>query len=95
MLVDTGRIAMSQQWTERTRPLRLERRYQFEDYETLRDFLDQAAALSEREGLYPDMGFGKDYVNMTIHCDEEDNTLGDQQRHLAQALDDLAMKKTG
>ena len=86
---------MSQQWRERARPERLERRYQFADYESLRDFLDRAAALSEREGLYPDMGFGRDYVNMTIHGSEEDNTLGDQQRRLAQELDALAMKKTG
>ena len=86
---------MSQQWQERARPERLERRYQFVDYESLRDFLDRAAALSEREGLYPDMGFGKDYVNMTIHGDDEDNTLGDQQRRLAQELDDLDMQKAG
>jgi 4a-hydroxytetrahydrobiopterin dehydratase len=86
---------MSQQWQERARPERLERRYQFVDYESLREFLDQAAALSEREGLYPDMGFGRDYVNMTIHGSEEDNSLGDQQRRLAQELDALAMKKTG
>ena len=86
---------MSQQWQERARSERLERRYQFVDYESLRDFLDRAAALSEREGLYPDMGFGKDYVNMTIHGDDEDNTLGDQQRRLAQELDALAMQKAG
>ena len=86
---------MSQQWQERARPERLERRYQFVDYESLRDFLDRAAALSEREGLYPDMGFGRDYVNMTIHGSEEDNTLGDQQRRLAQELDALAMNTTG
>ena len=86
---------MSQQWQERARPERLERRYQFVDYESLREFLDQAAALSEREGLYPDMGFGRDYVNMTIHGSEEDNTLGDQQRRLAQELDALAMQKDG
>lgn len=86
---------MSQHWQERARPMRLERRYQFVDYESLRDFLDRAAALSEREGLYPDMGFGRDYVNMTIHGSEEDNTLGDQQRRLAQELDALAMEKAG
>ena len=86
---------MSQEWQERARPERLERRYQFEDYASLRDFLERAAELSEREGLYPDMGFGKDYVNMTIHGDEDDNTLGDQQRRLAQKLDALAMQKAG
>jgi pterin-4a-carbinolamine dehydratase len=86
---------MSQQWQERARPERLERRYQFADYESLRKFLDQAAELSERQGLYPDMGFGRDYVNMTIHSAEDENTLGDQQRRLAQELDALALKKAG
>jgi len=86
---------MSDQWRERARPERLERRYQFVDYESLRDFLDRAAELSEREGLYPDMGFGKDYVNMTIHGADDDNTLGDQQRRLARELDALAMQKDG
>jgi hypothetical protein len=34
----------------------LERRYEFPDYPRLRDFLDRAAELSEREGLYPGLG---------------------------------------
>ena len=81
---------MSDQWQERDRPLRLERRYEFQDYRTLRDFLDRAAELSEREGLYPDMGFGRDYVNITIHVNEGDDTLRDEQRQFAKDLDALA-----
>lgn len=86
---------MSQQWQQKTRPERLERRYQFVDYESLSNFLDRAAALSEREGLYPDMGFGRDYVNMTIHGADDDNTLGDRQHRLARELDALATQQTG
>jgi 4a-hydroxytetrahydrobiopterin dehydratase len=78
-----------QQWTERNRPARLERRYQFPDYGTLRDFLDRAADLSEKEGLYPDLGFGKDYVNVTIHADEGEESLSDLQRRFAKELDAL------
>ena len=81
---------MKHQWKERARPARLERRYEFDDYQSLRDFLDQAAELSEREGLYPDMGFGKDYVNMTIHSDETSGALGPVQHRLAEALDQLS-----
>jgi len=81
---------MSHQWQERNRPLRLERRYEFQDYSALRDFLDRAADLSEQEGYYPDMGFGRDYVNITIHVNEGENALGDNQHHLAQQLDTLA-----
>jgi len=82
---------MKQQWQERQRPARLERRYEFADYETLRDFLDSAAALSESEGYYPDMGFGRNYVNMTIHA-EEGSTVIEPERHLfARRLDELCV----
>jgi len=40
---------MSNQWQERIRPVRLERRYEFADYASLRDFLDRAAEVSERQ----------------------------------------------
>lgn len=80
---------MSNQWQERIRPVRLERRYEFPDYATLRDFLDRAAEVSEREGLFPDMGFGRDYVNVTIHTDVGSDVLGDSQRCLATELDAL------
>ena len=80
---------MSDQWQERHRPLRLEKRYEFADYASLRDFLDRAAVLSEREGLYPDMGFGRDYVNMTIHVAEGSDTLDETRRRFAEDLDRL------
>ena len=80
---------MSNQWQERIRPVRLERRYEFPDYATLRDFLDRAAEVSEHEGLFPDMGFGRDYVNVTIHKDENSDTLGETERRLAEQLDAL------
>ena len=81
---------MSQQWEERKRPVRLERRYEFKDYSALRDFLDKAAELSEKEGFYPDMGFGRDYVNITIHVEEGEEELNVAQRSFAEQLDILA-----
>ena len=77
---------MSNQWQERKRPNRLECRYEFPDYSTLREFLDRAAELSEQEGLYPDMGFGRDYVNITIYA-EEGKEVGPVQRRFAEQLD--------
>jgi pterin-4a-carbinolamine dehydratase len=86
---------MSSQWRERKRPLCLEQRYEFGGYGALRDFLDQAAELSERESLYPDMGFGRDYVNVTIHADEGSDELTDKQRRFATLLDQLYAEQAG
>lgn len=80
---------MADQWQERNRPNRLERRYEFVDYDALRDFLDAAADLSEQEGYYPDMGFGRNYVNVTIQADGRDEALQPMQRDFAIALDQL------
>ena len=80
---------MGLQWQERNRPQRLEKRYEFVNYEELRNFLDLAADLSERKGLYPDMGFGRDYVNITIHADEDQKTLTQQHREFADHLEKL------
>jgi pterin-4a-carbinolamine dehydratase len=80
---------MKQGWRERNRPPRLERRYQFENYDQLRDFLDKAAELSEQEALYPDMGFGTDYLNVTIHAEEGNEALTEKQRAFAETLDGI------
>ena len=85
---------MSQQWQERMRPVRLERRYEFQDYNTLRDFLDKAAEVSEKMDLFPDMGFGKDYVNMTIHLEDGVETISETQHEFASQLDILAEQFT-
>ena len=80
---------MTDQWQERKRPVRLERRYEFGSYSELRDFLDQAAELSEAIGYYPDMGFGRDYVNVTIHLEEDRDDISTEQREFASKLDKL------
>ncbi len=75
----------TQQWQEKTSPARLERRFVFDDYDSTRQFLDKAAALSEQTRIYPDVSFGRTYVNMTIHVDGE--TVGDGPRAFARMLD--------
>jgi pterin-4a-carbinolamine dehydratase len=86
---------MAQHWQERKRPVRLEKRYEFPDYTTLRDFLDLAAELSEKHDLYPDMGFAKDYVNITVHLNDGEEEISADQRRFAEQLDALADKVGG
>jgi len=54
------------QWEERNRPIRLERRLDFETYTATRDFLDRLGALSEERQRFPDISFGRTYVNITL-----------------------------
>lgn len=80
---------MNQDWTERQRPVRLERRLEFSDYEATRAFLDRAADLSERAGIYPDMSFGRTYVNITLHTEDGASEVGESLHRFAADLDAL------
>lgn len=72
-------------WKEKASPARLERRFDFVDYEQTRAFLDRAAALSESTAVYPDVSFGRTYVNMTLYLDQ--GGAGGKAVEYAQGLD--------
>jgi 4a-hydroxytetrahydrobiopterin dehydratase len=80
---------MDQPWTQRHRPDRLERRIEFDDYERTRAFLERLRQLSEREGLYPDISFGRTYVNLTLRPEAEDVPLGATEAAFAATIDGL------
>jgi pterin-4a-carbinolamine dehydratase len=65
----------------------LERRLQFPDYEGLRDFLDQVADLSEQTDVYPNMSFGRTYVNLTLFADDDSGEISAQAEAFAERVD--------
>ena len=79
---------MDQPWTERHRPARLERRIEFADYESTRVFLERLNTLAEQQGRYPDISFGRTYVNLTLRP-EDDAPVGVAEQSFAAAVDGL------
>lgn len=77
---------MIEYWTERKRPGRYEKRVNFADYAATRDFLDWLAEISEQQGYYPDMNFGRTHVNITIYPETEDGELSEAQRRFAEEV---------
>ena len=79
------------QWQERQRPIRLERRFEFKTYEATRDFLDRLGHHSEITKRFPDISFGTKYVNITLRPESEDQgaelTKADHQ--FAAEIDEL------
>lgn len=82
-------------WRERTRPLRLERRVEFSDYEALRSFLDEVAALSESTEIYPNLSFGRTYVNFTLFAEEGSAQFGPELEAFARQVDALLQGADG
>ena len=80
---------MDQPWTQRPRPDRLERRIEFDDYEATRSFLERLNALSEQLNRFPDISFGRTYVNLTLRPERDDSPIGDGEQAFAGAIDEL------
>ncbi len=78
-------------WNERARPLRLERRFEFPTYELTRDFLDRLGVLCEQRQRFPDMSFGKTYVNLTLQSenDKDDEKISEIDKQFALEIDRL------
>ncbi len=77
-------------WDQRNRPVRLERRFEFETYELTRDFLDRLGDLSEATGRFPDISFGKTYVNITLRPENDDQAqLSEEDRSFATQISKL------
>ena len=78
-------------WQQRNRPKRLERRFEFDGYESTRDFLEGLGVLSEASKVFPDISFGKTYVNITLRpeSEKEDAELTDKDYKFASDVDGL------
>lgn len=71
-------------WQAVQKPPSLFRRFEFASYAETRAFLDALAKLSEGTGLYPNLSFGKTYVNVTV--------LGGDSTGLGAAEADFAVR---
>ncbi len=78
-------------WEQRKRPLCLERRFEFETYEATRDFLDRLGDLSEEIGRFPDISFGRTYVNITLRPEDDSDSgqLGEADFQFTKQIDGL------
>lgn len=56
----------SSEWKVQKRANLMTKRYDFNSYDDMRDFLDELEDLSEQESYYPDLTFSRDHVNVSI-----------------------------
>ena len=83
---------MDQAWTPRPKPdqpERLERRLEFDDYATTRDFLERLNALCEQQQRVPDISFGRTYVNLTLRSEADNTPIGEPEWGFSAEIDAL------
>ena len=59
-------------WDERKSPLRLERRFEFDNYQQSSKFMKEIDSLCKENKIYPNISFGTRFVSITIFSDLEE-----------------------
>ena len=58
-------------WNHRESPSRIEKRFEFEEYQKISIFLKKIDELCKEKNIYPNISFGKNFVGITIFLDSE------------------------
>jgi pterin-4a-carbinolamine dehydratase len=66
----TETLAVPEGWKLVTSPPSLFKRYEFASYAQTREFLDRMMLISDETRIFPDLGFGKTYVNVTLRGED-------------------------
>tara|TARA_Y100001968_G_scaffold326819_1_gene370627 strand:- start:1111 stop:1368 length:258 start_codon:yes stop_codon:yes gene_type:complete len=82
------------EWNLKNRPVCLEKRFEFNSYEDTRKFLDRLGEYSEKENRYPDISFGKTYVNITLRPEDDssDKGINNEDHDFAKVIDRIFLE---
>ena len=58
-------------WKQRESPLRIEKRFEFEEYSRISQFMKMVDELCKEKNIFPNISFGKSFVSITIFLGSE------------------------
>lgn len=76
---------MNERWKQKKSPASLETRFNFDDYDKLRTFLDELAEVAENLEHHPNISFSKSHVSVIIYSTSDE--LNDVDVALADGID--------
>ena len=56
-------------WNEKESPLRIEKRFEFEEYSKISKFIGKIEKLCKEKNIYPNISFGNNFVSLSIFLD--------------------------
>ena len=59
-------------WNKRESPLRIEKRFEFEEYSKISKFMGKIEKLCKEKNIFPNISFGKNFVSLSIFLDTEE-----------------------
>ena len=66
-------------WNERESPLRIEKKFEFEEYSKISKFMGKIEKLCKEKNIYPNISFGKNFVSLSIFLDTQEISLEEKE----------------
>ena len=65
-------------WNKRESPLRVEKRFEFEEYSKISKFMKMIDELCKEKNIFPNISFGNTFVSITIFLNSEKLTSSEK-----------------
>ena len=72
-------------WNERESPLRIEKRFEFEEYAKISKFMEKIEKLCKKKDVYPNISFGKNFVSLSIFLNNK--KISDNEKDFSKDID--------
>ena len=72
-------------WNERESPLRIEKRFEFEEYSKISKFMEKIEKLCKKKDIFPNISFGKNFVSLSIFLDNK--KISDKEKDFSKDID--------
>jgi len=72
-------------WKERESPLRIEKRFEFNQYSKISKFIVEIEKLCKESDIYPNISFGKNFVSLSIFL--HNKKISDKEKNFSKDID--------
>ena len=72
-------------WNKRESPLRIEKRFEFEKYSKISNFMEKIEKLCKKKDIYPNISFGKNFVSLSIFLNTQE--ISDEEEDFSKDID--------
>ena len=77
-------------WNERESPLRIEKRFEFDQYSKISKFMEKIEKLCKEKDIYPNISFGKNFVSLSIFLVNKE--ISDSEKDFSRDIDKLYLE---
>jgi len=72
-------------WNERESPLRIEKRFEFQQYSKISKFMEKIEKLCKEKDIYPNISFGKNFVSLSIFLNNKE--ISEREKDFSKNID--------